>query len=206
VFVALALHDFAAETAQRPPGGPMRIVLLVDSSPAISPMLIQFRAALNAFLDALPEGPEPEIVLISTGGQLRVRVGPTANRAELYEAVNRFFPDSGGNVLVDSLLEADERFLRTVPERRSVIVVLTTDADREMLGVRTDRYNSMVADLRGREARAHGIVVQIARTGIIAQLVENLTDNTGGYFQALGMPTALPKLMTTLAAYVAADL
>jgi hypothetical protein len=184
----------------------MRVVLLVDSSPAISPMLFQFRAALNAFLDALPEGPEPEIVFVSTGGQLRVRVGPTADRAEVYAAVNHFFPDSGGNVLVDSLLEAEQRFLRTAPERRSVFVILTTDADREMLGVRTDRYNRMVTELREREGRAHGIVVQISRTGMIAQLVENLTDNTGGFFQALGMPTPLPRMMATLAAYLAADM
>ena len=49
----------------------MRIVLLVNASTAMDPMLNSFRMALNAFVDTLP--PEHEITLIRTGGQIRVR-------------------------------------------------------------------------------------------------------------------------------------
>src|SRR5258708_5539090 len=63
--------------AQRGPG-PVRIVLLVDSSTSVSTMVPQFRAGLNAFLDALPG--DPEIALVSTGGQIRIRVPLTTDR------------------------------------------------------------------------------------------------------------------------------
>src|SRR5262245_1498172 len=51
---------------------PMRIVLLVDSSSPTSQMLNQFRAGLNTFFDTLP--PEHEVVFITTGGQIKIRV------------------------------------------------------------------------------------------------------------------------------------
>src|SRR5688572_16947295 len=37
---------------------PMRIVLLVDSSTPVGPMMNNFRGALNAFIDELPEDEE----------------------------------------------------------------------------------------------------------------------------------------------------
>ena len=40
---------------------PMRIVLLVDSSTAVGPMLNSFRTALNAFVDELPESEEDRL-------------------------------------------------------------------------------------------------------------------------------------------------
>jgi hypothetical protein len=45
--------------------GPMRIVLLVDSSTQVGPMLNNFRTALNAFIDELPE--EEEVVRVVRG-------------------------------------------------------------------------------------------------------------------------------------------
>src|SRR5204863_4620698 len=55
--------------AQWRPGGHQRIILLVDSSSSVAPMLTSFRAGLKEFLDALPG--DPEIAIISTGGQFR---------------------------------------------------------------------------------------------------------------------------------------
>ena len=82
--VASLLHGVAVAgeslSAQWRPGGQMRIVLLVDSSSAVAPMLTPFRAGLNGFLDDL-QG-EPEVTIISTGGQLRVRIPPTTDREQ----------------------------------------------------------------------------------------------------------------------------
>src|SRR4026208_2405664 len=61
--------------------GPMRIVLLVDSSTPVGPMLNNFRTALNAFIDELPE--EEEVVFVSSGGQIRVRTQPGTDRVKL---------------------------------------------------------------------------------------------------------------------------
>ena len=91
---------------------PMRVVLLVDSSAAVPQMLNHFRAGLNAFFDALP--PEHEVVFITTGGQTRIRVQPTTDRAALKTAAARFASDGGQNSFLDTLLECDRRFLRPV--------------------------------------------------------------------------------------------
>src|SRR5215204_1598512 len=45
---------------------PMRIVLLVDSSTTVGPMMNNFRTGLNAFIDELPE--TEEVAFISSGG------------------------------------------------------------------------------------------------------------------------------------------
>src|SRR6478735_1248760 len=83
---------------------PIRVVLLVDSSTNMSTMITNFRAGLTAFLEAIPD--DVEVALISTGGQLRVRVPPTTDRQRLLEAAGRFASDGGANSLLDTLLES----------------------------------------------------------------------------------------------------
>ena len=100
--VVVVLWCSLSASAQRslPTGGaPARIVLLVDSSSAMSPMLTHFRAALQAFLDAVPA--QHEIALISTGGQLRIRVPPTTDRERLHNAVASFASEGGANAFLD---------------------------------------------------------------------------------------------------------
>ena len=92
---------------------PMRIVLLVDSSSAMSSMINNFRAGLNAFIDALPA--EHEITFISTGGQIRVRTPPSTDRLKLKMETARFASDSGANAFLDTLMEADDAFSRPRP-------------------------------------------------------------------------------------------
>ncbi len=59
-------------TLAGPAKEPMRIALLLDTSDAAAPALSHMRAATTAFLDALPA--EDEVLLVTTGRQLRVRV------------------------------------------------------------------------------------------------------------------------------------
>lgn len=204
ILIAVVLLVGPATFAQWRPGGQMRIVLLVDSSSATSPILNEFRAGMNGFLDALPEA--PEIAIISTGSQIRIRVEPTSDRLKLRAAAARFASDGGGNTLLDTLLEADRRFLRDVVDRRSVIVILTTDAGATLNDGRIDVYNRFVEDFLSRGGRAHAIVVGGLNRGVTTQIAENLALNTGGFYETVLVATAVPKLMKTLAAYVAADL
>ncbi len=90
---------------------PMRIVLLVDSSAAMSSMINNFRAGLDAFIDTLPA--EHELTFISTGGQIRVRTQPSSDRLKLKFETARFASDSGANAFLDTLMESDKRFLKT---------------------------------------------------------------------------------------------
>jgi hypothetical protein len=104
-------NGFPREVTRLTRGGPMRIVLLVDSSAAIAPQLLHIRAGLKAFLEALPG--DHEIALISTGGQLRIRAQPTAEREKVRAAAASFASDGGANAFLDSLIESDRRFLKS---------------------------------------------------------------------------------------------
>lgn len=199
VFVLIGSPAFAQWT----PGAQMRIVLLVDSSSAISPVLTEFRAGLNAFLEALPG--EPEIAIISTGGQLRIRMEPTSDRMKLRAAATSFSSDGGANMLLDAMIEADRRFLKSAADRRPVFVILTTDAAATVGGTRYDMYNRFLDDFLMRGGRAHAIVVAGLNRGATTQIADNLVHNTDGFYEIVAIANAVPKLMTTLAAYVAAD-
>jgi hypothetical protein len=194
----------APPAAAQPADAPARIVLLVDSSGSIAPWVNQFRAGLNAFLDTLPEG-DDEIALISTGGQLRVRVPPTTDRARLRAAVAGFASDSGANAFLDSLLESDQRFLKPAPDLWSVIVILTTDAGQARRDQNVDAYNRFARDFVGRRASAHAVVLRGLNTGLITDFSENLVHNTQGVFETMTLATSLPEKMRQIAERIIAD-
>jgi len=203
VIAALLVFAVGAATAQRGPG-PLRIVMLVDSSGTVAQMLPQFRAGMNAFLDALPGS--PEIALITTGGQIRIRVPPTTDREKLHKAFNSFAADGGGNSFLDTLLEADRRFLLNSGERRPVFVIMMTDGTMNRGDARVDQYNDWVGTFLRRGGRAHGIVVHGINSGITTEVLMNLTNNTGGFYDSLAVANALPDRMKVLASMVAADM
>src|SRR5687767_15895090 len=73
----------AQEGAQ--PGDPMRIVIMVDNSQTPLEPLPQIRRGLQQFINALP--PNHELMLITTGGHMNIRVQPTRDYVEVLEAV-----------------------------------------------------------------------------------------------------------------------
>lgn len=204
VMVAALLGAGAVATAQRRGPGPLRIVMLVDSSGTVAQMLPQFRAAMNAFLDALPGS--PEIALITTGGQIRIRVPPTTDRDKLHKAMNAFAADGGGNSFLETMLEADKRFLVNAGERRPVFVIIMTDGTMSRGDVRVDQYNDWVGTFLRRGGRAHGIVIRGINSGITTELLMNLTSNTGGFYDSLAVANALADRMKVMATMVAADM
>src|SRR5437879_3835928 len=95
-------------TAATLAGNPMRIALFVDTSDSTSAALTHIRAGLVAFLDAIPPG--AEVLVVSTGRQVRVRQPPTIDRKTLNDLANGLFSDGGATPLMDALLEIDDRF------------------------------------------------------------------------------------------------
>jgi hypothetical protein len=183
-------------------GPPMRIVLLVDSSAAVPSMLNMFRSGLTTFIDAMPA--EIEIGLVSSGGQMRVRVAPTTDRQRLKKAAESFAPDQGANQFLDSLLEADQRFLR-VSNTRPLFMILTTDMARLVNELRIGDYNKFVDSFRGRRGMAHAIVVRNSDAGMVTPIAENLVKNTGGRIETIAAPNAIPRLMEEFAQLVNAQ-
>jgi hypothetical protein len=181
---------------------PLRVVLLVDSSANMATMLTEFRAGLRSFIQNIPD--DVEVALISTGGQLRVRLAPTSDKVRMQEAASKFASDGGANSLLDTLLESDKRFLKPAGDRRHLFVVLTTD--QPLLGEPpVYAYNAFVKDFVLRRGRAHGIVIRGTNSGLISQVVENLTSNTDGIFQVMVVSNSLAGRMKEIAEQVAAQ-
>src|SRR2546421_371550 len=83
--------------------------------------------------------------------------------------------DAGGNTFVETMLEADQRFLQSAPQRRSIFVLLTTDAN-PVANVRTDLYNRFMKEFVARGGRAHAVVIGGVNSGLITQVAENLVQ------------------------------
>jgi hypothetical protein len=183
---------------------PLRIVLLVDSSSEVSSMINPFRAGLKAFLDGVPEG--SEIALITTGGQIRIRTQPTSDLDKVQKAAASFAQDGGANAFLDTLLEADQRFLRKATDRRSVFVILTTDNGASRGEPRVDDYNKFMRDFLQRGGLAYGIVVHTGTggMGVTSDIIQNLTSNTSGTYDSINVATAVPDKMKTVAIHVSA--
>jgi Mg-chelatase subunit ChlD len=192
-----------AATAAQLANAPARIVVMVDSSSSMAAWVNEFRAGLIAFFDALPAG--HEVALISTGGQLRVRTQPTADREALRSAAAGFFSDSGGNAFLDSLLEADKRFLKNAPAMWPVFVILTTDNGQTRGDPDIGSFNRFVRDFVARGGNAYVIVIRGTNTGVTTDLAKNLADNTTGVYEAIALAASLPERMTEIAGLIGRD-
>ncbi len=182
---------------------PLRIVLLVDSSTSMGPMMARFREALNGFIDLMP--PEDEVAFISTGGQLRARTPPTRDRQLLRTEISRFASGGGANAFLDSLIEADRRFLKSAPGQWPVFVIVTTDNGEVRREFNLDEYNAFMNNLLARGGTAHAVIVRGAAIGPVTDVTLNLTGNTGGLYATINTDTTLPERVAAIARRVVAD-
>jgi hypothetical protein len=183
----------------------MRVVLLVDTSDAAAPALTFLRAGLLAFLAALP--PEHEAMLVSTGRQLRVRVPPTMDRKTLKDAANGLFSDGGaGPILIDSLLEVDDRFLKKTEDRWPVFVIITSDGVETSAGAHEKQFNQWSLAMGDRGIVAHAIVLKFKGNGGLPEMVAmNVTENSGGHYDFINTGNSLPDKMKALATRLTDD-
>lgn len=182
---------------------PLRIVLMVDSSTSAGPMVNTMRVALNAFVDALPV--QHEVTFISSGGQLRVRTPPGTDRARLRTEIGLFASAGGANAFLDTLVEADRRFLKSAPGQWPVVVIVTTDRGENQREFQLDVYNRFMNDFVARGGSAHAVIMRGKQVGPVTDLTLNLVENVGGLSHSINTDTALPELMKGIAERVAAD-
>jgi len=162
------------------------------------------RAAVPNFLDALP--PEDEVILITTGRQARVRVPPTTDRRKIKEAAAGLFTDGAGTVLMDGLLEIDDRFFKKTDDRWPVLVIFTSDGTESSTGAREKEFMKWSPLLGARGFTVHAFVMKTAKgSGMPDIVVENLTKNTGGRYDVMNTTTALPDKMKALGEQLALD-
>ena len=182
---------------------PMRVLLMVESTSAVGASLTEFRSALTGFLEALD--PEIEVGFITTGGQLKIRVPPGTDRQALRAQAQAFSPESGGNSMIEAVLEADNRLFKTTPPRWPVFVLVTTDLGSARSNPPFDRYNSFVRDYVARGGSAHAVIIQGSRPGILSTIVENMVHNTGGSLETIGISNSLPDKLRTLGRRISED-
>jgi len=187
-----------------PAKDPMRIALMLDTSDAAAPALTHLRSGVANLLDALP--PEDEVILITTGRQMRVRVPPTTDRRKLKETAAGLFTDGAGTVLMDGLLEIDERFFRKADDRWPVFVIVTSDGTEASAGAREKEFLKWTPMLAARGITVHAFVMKTPKSSGMPEIVaENLTQNTGGRYDVMNTTTALPEKMKALGEKLALD-
>ena len=176
---------------------PMRIVLMVDSSTPVGPMINTFKKALAAFVDTLP--PQHEVAFISSGSQIRVRTRPNDARDKLRAEIARFSSEGGANAFLDTLLEADTRFLKTAPAQWPAFVIVTTDNGDNSKEPDVVAYNKFMNDFVARGGAAHAVILMGKGTGPVTDLVANLVDNVQGLRQTLNTDNSLPERLRDIA-------
>ncbi len=182
---------------------PLRIVLLVDSSTATGSMMNTFRIALNGFADMLPL--EHEVSFITTGGQIRVRTEPSTDREKLKAEIGRFAAEGGANAFLETIIEADTRFLKPAPTQWPIFVIVTTDNGDTRREPDLARYNRFMNDFLGRGGVAHAVVIAGRQTGPVTDLTQNLVQNTGGMYAAIVVENGLPDRLKNIAARLSDD-
>ena len=83
-FALAASTDVAAQQGGQP-GDPMRIVILVDNSQTSFHALPAIRRGLQQLVNGLP--PNHELMLVTTGGHMSIRVPPTRDYLDIQEAI-----------------------------------------------------------------------------------------------------------------------
>jgi hypothetical protein len=207
-------------------GNPKRILLLVDTSDAVSPAVVNpLRQGLATFINSLPA--DAEVVLATMGGQLHVRVEPTTDHAALARGVASIFPEGGDTVLMDAIVEGNTRFLVPAETHAPVIVVVTTEG-REGSGTRDDKFPQFVNDMAGRGTVAYAVVLGLTATqgdvrptaggnrardnAILSNdttgqsiVAMNITKFTSGRYEHVNSATAVGDKLKSIAADIAAD-
>jgi hypothetical protein len=175
-----------------------RIAVLVDTSQATAGAMSFLRSSVAALIAGLPEG--TEVLLATTGRRLQVRVPPTLDRKKAADSANGMASDGGGTVLMDGLLEIDDRFMKKAADRKSIFIVVTADGS-ENSRTEGDAFNAWLRTLPSRGVVAHAIVLK-SGSGLPEVVANALTQATGGRCETIGNPGLLKEKTDALGAWL----
>ncbi len=164
-----------------PATSPMRIAVFADTSDGATNALNHIRGALRSFADAI--APQHELMLVTTGRQVRVRVQPTTDRRKFKDAAGGLFSDGGATPLMDALLEVDDRFMRKAEDRFPVFVVITSDGTEGSTPVSEQKFNEWTKTLPVRGVSAHAIVIKYKGGGTPEIYANHAAVTAGGVYQ-----------------------
>jgi hypothetical protein len=182
---------------------PMRVAIFVDTSDGTSNAINQIRSGLTAFLEALP--PDAEVMFVSTGRQVRVRLQPTTDRKKAQDLAKGLFSDGGATPLRDAILETDDRFFRKARDRWPVFVILTGDSAESSAPANETLFNTWLNDLPVRGISAHGFALKYRGGGVPDLVAQHVVQTAGGRFDFMNTANALPDKLKVLGEQLASD-
>lgn len=182
---------------------PMRIAVFVDTSDGTANAISQIRTGLTGFLTALP--PDAEVMCVSTGRQVRVRLQPTADRQKALDFAKGLFSDGGATPLRDALLEIDGRFFRKLEDRWPVFLIVTGDSAESSAPANETPFNKWLNDLPARGISVHAFALKYRGGGIPDLVAQHVVQTAGGRYDYMNTSNALPDKMKALAEQLALD-
>lgn len=184
------------------PGDPLRIAIVVDNSHTLLDHTPQMRRGLQQFVNALP--PNHELMLVTTGGQMNIRVHPTRDYLEILEAISEINRQrEGGNAMIGAVQEIYDRFMRTVERRYPMFVILTGDGNDTSSGITNRSVNAMLNGLTKTGVIVNAVMLSSSGVGLVRNFVLEMIERTGGSQESVLSATALPARLKIIAGRVA---
>lgn len=152
---------------------PMQIALLIDTSAAIDPFVLDLRLAVGGFLKAM--GGKHEIAMIGVGERPTVLVDYTKDLARLEKGVGMIFPHTGsGTYLLEAIVETSAALRKRKAARPHIVIIAGRGQEF------SERYHQSVLDtLRESNATLHSFVLHRTTIGREEQELElTLADGT----------------------------
>ena len=178
---------------------PIHIALLVDNSGAAADHIVNIRAGLTAFVDAMHK--DNDIALIGLADRPTILVDYTKNRELLGKGIGRVFGMSGsGMTFLDALIETG-RGLQKREGPRAVMLALLTD------GIEfTNQHDRTVLDALKRNGAAfYAVTIGMFPPGPTdeyryrAIVLDQGPRITGGHRETILSSTAVESVMKTIA-------
>jgi len=165
---------------------PLRIALLIDTTDRTRFEVQDLREGVRSFINAVPM--PHEMMIVTTGQTVRVRVPPTVDRKKLIDSASSLFIEGhgGGTLLFDALDEIDRRFMKVADGRTPVFVIVTSDEKESSQRFQENAFNRLSDSLAMRTVPVHAVVVSRGALQLPGAIAQHLTDVTGGRLTFIG--------------------
>lgn len=180
----------------------MRIAIVVDNSQTFADDAFQIRRAVQQFVSALPQN--HELMLVTTGGQMNIRVQPTRDYLEIMEAVGEITRmRTGGNAMTGSIEEIYNRYMRTAEGRYPVFAILSGDGNDTSQRITDKSVNELLRGLTKTGVLVNAVLLTSSGVGLVRSIVLEMVKRTGGSSESVIIATALPARMKALGGRIA---
>jgi hypothetical protein len=169
----------------------------------MAPALNDLRAGLLAFADAI--GPEHELMMVSLGRQVRVRLQPTTDRKKFKDAAAGLFGDGGATVLSDGLMEIDDRFMRKAEDRWPAFVIITADGAEGSSAANEKKLNDWIRALPARDIAVHAVAIKYRGGGQPEIIASHVTETASGHYDFVNTSNSLPDKLKAIGEQMARD-